>query len=308
MDLIISHRGCPDGWAAAYICKKRYPEAEIMLLDHGKNPPYAEVEGKNVIVVDFSWRTREENIRLSKLAKSFQILDHHKTAEAELEGLDFATFDMKRSGAGLAWDYIYGKDSRCFSGWVNVNTDEKNWWLPRPWWVDYTEDRDLWNWALPNSKEVNEYLRVLPKTIESWDAMAAHDTVETATQAGIGIEKGTQYYVREVVGQRQLGTLNGLTVGVVNAQYVSCSEVGNELAKESQIGMSYFEREDGIMQFSLRSIGDIDVSVIAKENGGGGHKNAAGFQLSLKEGRKFVDVVLARYWANNWIEDPRCVS
>lgn len=340
MDLIIAHNNCPDGWAAAYICKKRYPEAEIILLDHGKNPPYAEVEDKDVIVVDFSWRTREENVRLSKLAKSFRILDHHKTAQAELEGLDFATFDMKRSGAGLAWDYLFGKDASeyaVFGYKLNIGPYEgpENPYVAtkakadyekqeaerteprgirsegvlriqnRPWWVNYVEDQDLWRWALPNSKAVGQYLKCQPRTIEAWDGLE-HADVGDAAYMGRAINIGTDYYIREIVAQRQLGTINGLTVGVVNAPYVNCSEVGHELAKESQVGMSYFERGDGIIQFSLRSIGDIDVSAIAKENGGGGHKNAAGFQLPLKKGRDFVDVVLARYWANNWIEDPKC--
>ena len=75
MDLIIFHRSCPDGFAAAFIAKKRYPEAELLSQNHGLNPPYAEVEGKDVLVLDFSWRTREENIRLSKLANSFHIYE-----------------------------------------------------------------------------------------------------------------------------------------------------------------------------------------------------------------------------------------
>ena len=42
------------------------------------------------------------------------------------------------------------------------------------------------------------------------------------------------------------------------------------------------------------SIGDIDVSAIAKVFGGGGHKNAAGFQMPLKDGRPIVDTILGR--------------
>jgi nanoRNase/pAp phosphatase (c-di-AMP/oligoRNAs hydrolase) len=36
------------------------------------------------------------------------------------------------------------------------------------------------------------------------------------------------------------------------------------------------------------------VSAIAKSFGGGGHNNAAGFQLTLSEGRELVDRVLNR--------------
>ena len=58
--------------------------------------------------------------------------------------------------------------------------------------------------------------------------------------------------------------------------------------------MGWFERGDGKIQFSLRSNGDIDVSAIAKIYNGGGHKNAAGFQMTLAEGRKFIDFILTR--------------
>ena len=142
MDLIVYHRSCPDGFCAAFIAHKRYPEAKLLARDHGLEPPYAEVKGKDVLVVDFSWRTREQNIEMASCTRSFRILDHHKTAQETLQGLDFVTFDMNRSGAGLAWDYLFGKDS------INALMDYQG--LPRPWWVNYVEDRDLWRKQLPD--------------------------------------------------------------------------------------------------------------------------------------------------------------
>src|SRR5579863_378480 len=106
MDLIIFHANCPDGFAAAYAAKLKYPDAVLLPRDHGLEPPYKEVTGKDVLVVDFSWRTREQNDRLASLAKSFKILDHHKTAQDVLVGAPYVVFDMGRSGAGLTWDYL----------------------------------------------------------------------------------------------------------------------------------------------------------------------------------------------------------
>jgi len=112
MDLILFHKNCPDGFCAAYICKMKYPEAELMPLNHGLLSEALEelfiyATGKDVIMVDYSLRTRELNDRLNASAKSFRILDHHKTAQAVLDGALYATFDMRRSGAGLAWDYLF---------------------------------------------------------------------------------------------------------------------------------------------------------------------------------------------------------
>jgi nanoRNase/pAp phosphatase (c-di-AMP/oligoRNAs hydrolase) len=43
----------------------------------------------------------------------------------------------------------------------------------------------------------------------------------------------------------------------------------------------YFDRADGLRQWGLRSIGSFDVSKIAAKFGGGGHRNAAGFQTPI---------------------------
>ena len=42
------------------------------------------------------------------------------------------------------------------------------------------------------------------------------------------------------------------------------------------------------------ALGDIDVSAIAKTFNGGGHRNAAGFQLDLIHGRIVIDRILGR--------------
>ena len=287
MDLIIYHNNCPDGWVAAYICKKRYPEAELVPLNHGLSDGQLDqlmnrCYQKDVLMVDYSLRTRELNDLLNSMAKSFRILDHHKTAQAALDGAEYATFDMKRSGAGLAWDYLFGGE--------------------RPFWVSYTEDQDLWNWKLENSQEINAYLMTLPRTVESWDAIAKHDNVETANLGGIGVRKYIEYYTRSVMGEMQEGVFayevgRDLRTGVLNIPYVGVSEAGNAIVKAGyDLGLAWFERGDGVAQFSLRSKkgGDVDVSKIAQTYGGGGHQSAAGFQVSIAEGRSIIDGLLGR--------------
>jgi hypothetical protein len=287
MDLIIYHGKCPDGWAAAYIASKRYPEARLMPREHGMKPPYDDVEGQDVLVLDFSWPTREINDELAATARSFRILDHHKTAQVVLEGAPYAVFDMKRSGAGLAWDYLFGENSpeACYDQGTNFE--------PRPWYVNYVEDRDLWNWALPGSKEICAYLGTLELNKEDWDKLDA-TSLGVAAGLGAGAYAHIQHYVREAVKQAQVGILQGWETAVLNVPYLNCSEVGNKLAAMYEVSLTWFERGDGITQFSLRSIGDIDVSVIAKVFGGGGHKNASGFQMGLHESRGFIDAVLGR--------------
>ena len=314
MDLIIYHNNCPDGFCAALIAKKRYPEASLMPMNHGEENALSKliplVADKDVLMVDFSLRTRLDNQHLNNIAKSFRIFDHHKTAEEELAGLDFATFDMKRSGAGITWDELFGrydktlyesgKEIRVGPGRSYIGMPEPN----RPWYVDYVQDRDIWKHELPRTKEINAFIMTLPFTEVAWRVLESMSS-DQAANLGTGALAHVDHYVREIVEHRQMGSISmtgrlgpidaGYSVAVVNAPYLNISEVGNVLATSyAKIGMGWFERGDGKIQFSLRSNDDIDVSAIAKIYNGGGHKNAAGFQMTLAEGRKFIDFILTR--------------
>lgn len=286
MDLIVYHNNCPDGFTAAYIAKLKYPEAELVPRDHGAEIDLERLRDKDVLAVDCNIRGRNDEV--AAMTKSYQVIDHHKS-ETDIIGKSYVVYDVKRSGAGLAWDYLLGKDSAP----IPTVFDPAAEGLPRPWWVNYVEDRDLWNWKLPNSREVNAYIMTFSYTLESWKQMTQVNMDDAITN-GKAIQLQIDKYVREAAKQAQPGRLNQYSVAVVNIPYLNTSEVGEQLAKTSDIGMGWFERADGMIQFSLRSEGDIDVSVIAKSFGGGGHKHAAGLQLNLKEGRAFIDSILSR--------------
>lgn len=55
--------------------------------------------------------------------------------------------------------------------------------------------------------------------------------------------------------------------------------------KGVKVGVFFNEREDGSIKVSMRSKDDVDISWIAKEFGGGGHRNAAGFELKMEEAK-----------------------
>jgi oligoribonuclease NrnB/cAMP/cGMP phosphodiesterase (DHH superfamily) len=222
------------------------------------------------------------------LAKSLTIIDHHRTAKADIDGLPNVIFDLKRSGAGLTWDYLFGKDAENL-----MFRDGSNFQEERPWYVSYVEDRDLWSNKLPDTKEISAYLKLIPHTVEAWDILVSENR-HTAMTNGAVLLRGINNYVDEIVQIRRLGTFHNHTIGVVNAPFPYISELGHELAKESQIGMSWYERQDGKISFSMRSIGDVDVSAIARIHGGGGHTNAAGFEKNLHEGRELIDRILGR--------------
>ena len=72
-----------------------------------------------------------------------------------------------------------------------------------------------------------------------------------------------------------------MKVLVVNSSHWM-SEIGARLAPDCDFAVIwYYDHQDKINKVSLRAFHDtLDVSEIAKQFGGGGHKKAAGFQIS----------------------------
>ena len=75
----------------------------------------------------------------------------------------------------------------------------------------------------------------------------------------------------------------------LNANAMFSSEAGHEMATASEtFGLVWRVGKGGAIYCSLRSNGDYDVSAIAQLFGGGGHKNAAGFETDLDTIQTFL--------------------
>jgi uncharacterized protein len=282
--LVLHHDGCADGFCAAWAARRAMPDAECVPVQYGQPPP--EVAGRQVYVLDFSYK-RDVMVDMAKAAHSLTVLDHHKTAAAEFVGLVHGNaltiansvadrfllrFDMGHSGGRLAWDHFFPDDAP-------------------PWLVDYTEDRDLWRWALPLSREVNSALRSHPFEFALWDSWAGWqyrpgepqplgERLQDFAAEGAAILRAERQTVADHVRHAAEVEIAGHRVLAVNATTLT-SEIAGELAKGRPFGACYFTGADGKTRWSLRSReGGVDVSAVAKQFGGGGHAAAAGYEVS----------------------------
>src|SRR6267378_1509680 len=201
MDYILYHANCQDGGCAAYIAKKKWPDATLLPLSYGLtleklDSVFRTVLQKDVIMVDYSFPTREAMEELERVTKSLRVFDHHISKKEILAGFNFAVFDNARSGAGLAWDYLFGKNS------TPNDTDRPFVYMNRPWWVNYTEDQDLWKWQLPNGRAINAYLMVQPRTIEAWQKIEQIQASE-ALQLGVGAQARNEFDVKALLNTVQ---------------------------------------------------------------------------------------------------------
>ena len=275
--LCIYHGNCADGFAAAWVVRKALGgNVDFHPGVYQNKPP--EVAGRDVLMVDFSYKREViEWMRLS--ARSIRIIDHHKSAMEDLTGKlveDRAScpvelqFDMNRSGAGMTWDHFFPD-------------------LPRPRLINHIEDRDLWKFALPWTREIQAAVFSYPYEFSAWDELMHPDNILRLHTEGEAIERKLQKDVAELVAvckRRML--IGGHIVWGASLPYTLTSDAGHLMASEGEMfAACYWDTPDGRV-FSLRSREDgADVSEIAKAYGGGGHKHASGFRVPLSEIGKF---------------------
>ena len=262
--LVLFHGGCNDGFCAAWIYRRYVnPQSEFKAVQYNTDPP--DTEGRDVIILDFSYE-RPLLMEMEERAQSLLVLDHHETAERELEGLDYCIFAQDKSGARMTWEHFFDPRSQ-------VSLDDV------PWLVAYTEDRDLWKWELANSKAVNAALASYPRDFSVWDSIAEKGPQAMASE-GEAILRFQHRLIRPRVKHHGWTTISGFRVPITNATFMN-SEIGNALADGHSFSVVFFIRPDSKVVYNLRSKGadGADVGSIARAHGGGGHKNAAAFTL-----------------------------
>jgi uncharacterized protein len=288
--LCIWHGNCQDGFGAAWAVRYALGDGVEFHAGVYQEPP-PDVTGRDVIIVDFSYK-RPVLEDMAAVAKSILILDHHKSAQEDLApfsveyhggarfGADVpgiirelvelgrppivALFDMERSGAGMVWDALI---------------DE-----PRPPLINHIEDRDLWRFALPKTREIAAALFSYPYDFGLWDSLMSEDMLGYLIVEGGAIERKHHQDIENLlpVVRREM-VIGGLRMPVACLPLTLTSDAGHRMAREAGAGVAacYWDTPDGRV-FSLRSNNDgPDVSGIAKHYGGGGHARASGFRMPI---------------------------
>ena len=265
--LVVYHAGCQDGFTAAWAAWEVLGEtADYLPASYGGAPP--EVVGREVFLLDFSYKRSA----VEKLLESnpVTVLDHHRTAWEELgdlsrDGFRFV-FDNERSGAALAWEFFHpGKKV--------------------PALVRYVQDRDLWRWQEPCSREVNAWLGTQRHDFANWNRVAReldhYPNWLAVIPEGMAVLRYQGQIVDAHVRQAVEVTIAGHMVLACNATTMM-SEVAGKLAEGRPFGATWRDRPNGLRSWSLRSTPEgVDVAAVARSLGGGGHRHAAGFEEKL---------------------------
>lgn len=263
--VVLYHKDCSDGFTAAWAAWKKFgSRADYIGVEYHLAPPIG-LKNRDVYLVDFCY---DEAVMKKIIAenKKVVVLDHHLSRKNVVEQMSEYRFGINFSGAVLSWRYFHPKKQT-------------------PWLVRYVEDIDLWRFKLPRTREIMVYVRMFEHGFTAWDRIATD--LESKSKRSDYQKKGTlllefrNHYIKKLVSESDLFHWEGLWTRVANSP-VFRSEIGNALlGGKVKIGLVWDQR-GGIIFVSLRSRGKIDVSKIAQKYGGGGHKNAAGFEIPAK--------------------------
>lgn len=267
----IYHGNCADGFSGAWVVSRFFGRERVELFPgvYGNEPP-ADVEGKDVILVDFSYKP-EVIHQLAAKAKRVLIIDHHKTAlplvEEKFPENVKVIVHMDYSGSMLAWSYFFPVE-------------------PPPDLLKHVEDRDLWRFALNGTREIQACVFSYPYDLDVWEKLMMGCSCRDMFSEGVAIERKHFKDINELLlVTMQDIIIGGIKVKAANLPYTMSSDAGHILCEkyDQAFGACFYLTPLGVV-FSLRSTDNkVDVSEIAKSHGGGGHRNAAGFHVSLAE-------------------------
>lgn len=284
--LVVFHGpDCLDGIGAAWCMWQHLGENAEYVMGRYQRDVNLDFKDRIVYLVDFSYSRAFLEEHVLPFAVKVVLLDHHKSALDNLQGITAANFDMshatnEKSGAMIAWDY-YAQNRP-----LPVET---------PAVIEHIQDRDLWRFRYSETRPLSAYLFAENLDFRSIDKYMTMSNQELYPFVKLG-EVLVKAQAREAktlieISRRTFFLYSGSldpggnydgedcdVIDLVNAPPQYSSEIGGILAKEMGVGGTYYDSEHH-RNFSLRSDGRVDVSAICAKFGGGGHHNSAGFKV-----------------------------
>ena len=276
--IIIHHNKDLDGFSSGAVCELKYPNATLIGWDYKDEiPDFEQLIGQDVIMIDISFPI--EKIKVLSDICNLTIIDHHISFKKEMD-------ELENTNQGLNIIYIYEDGvAACEIGWKYLFPCTK---IPRA--ITLLGRYDTWrkdegNWnneTLP----FQFYMRTVcisPETFPTEFFKTDTKLIDYGVMTGISI---LQYQKQQDLLNCQrysfdsiVGGLSAICVNVTAFSSETCKSVYNPDKHDIMVGFSF----TGLKWIvSLRSDKpDIDVSVIAKARGGGGHKAAAGFEVNV---------------------------
>lgn len=313
------HANCADGQAAGFVAwkatgkiaqtvplnydlhKKQVREI-VSILTKGMDPT-ADLKKTTLLIVDFSFPA-DILEQLGLIFNYIMVLDHHKTFKDDLDSryiCGVLEFDHKTVVNGLSKSVLNCykvsenvtvrlcmEESGALMVWRFFHPDKEV-----PDFIRYTSDRDLYKFLDPKTRPFASGMGL--HRGKSWlELEEVYNKPQAVIETGEIIEELNTRQIDSILAKPaklitvQVGGVvsSAVAVGVYNATPGVTSDL---LAKyvsvedNPDIGMTYTISSQNEVLCSLRSLKGVDCSWIATALGGGGHAQACGFSMPLKD-------------------------
>lgn len=291
---VLFHHPCMDGVGAAWCLHLKFnAEADAagdryIPTDYHKPIPWGDIDNREVYIVDFSYET-DVLKEVIKRASRVVMLDHHARSAQIVDDITlwmlenaipdsraFIRYCGAMSGAMMAWEYAFPDTAP-------------------PKIIEHISDRDLWQFKLPDTKEVMAALGTYALELPIWvDLFGQHndgyDVAEflkkpqPVTVVAQRMRKNEMNWALETTKRfinigwtEDNGISRNAMVPLLNCHPSVISEALASMTDDYLFTMAYFDMPEG-RRFSLRSK-TYDVRQVARHYGGEGHANASGFTV-----------------------------
>ena len=276
----------------------RYPECEMRGMDYGEVFPWEEIEESDEVwLVDFSL-PMEDMFRLARVCRSVMWIDHHVSAQREFDEMAHRF----RESADIR--FIYNASvAACELTW-GVCYPERT----LPWGVRLLSLYDVWRWredadALPFQMGMRQYSDLEPEGRHpAWGEIFAYggefmkQTIETGHILLDFIETESAKYAKKYAFEAVLSLhpndesapgkpveeREGILVLALNRGNANSMALDALWDPQRFVAKVLFCGRPGAWEVSLHGDeeSELDLSVVAKEYGGGGHAKACGFRCA----------------------------
>lgn len=281
--VLITHKNCPDGAAAAVLVKKVYPSAVVLHCVHEQvNQESLQAaekisDGGKLIIADIcpSQNTLDKLLKILETKKTFLgIYDHHQSNSwlekyccSKDEKMEIV-FDESRCGSKIVYDTL-------------IKTHQKE-LEPYHDFIVISNDRDLWLQKDPRSYHLSLLHKILhdEKYVQRFLKNPFFDGDKSEKEilnffADLQKKNEEKLLKRIIVKEDK----NGYLYGVIYGDGDSSTLLNNAIVR--------FNLEYALLvnlntkKVSIRSKGNFDCATYSEKYGGGGHRCASGFRIKF---------------------------
>lgn len=279
--IVIHHNKDLDGFASGAICKLKYPDAKLIGWDYADPiPDFEQFKGEDIIMIDITFPI-DKIKELGLICDQLTVMDHHVSFKKE--------YDERTD----VWDkflYIYKIGSAaCEIGWKYLFSDK-----PIPYAVTLLGRYDTWrqnegDWE-GETLPFQYYMRTVCTSadrfpVRYFEENNCNQAVDLGKIILLYQEQQDTLACQRSSFAREFKTPTGpLRALCLNTRFFSSNTLKSVYNPDLHDVMIGFEYTGTKWSVSLRSDkNDVDVSILAKFRGGGGHKGAAGFECDIFE-------------------------